>query len=332
MADLNFKTITSTPTGVGGSTGKQTEIAFNENFAKVKTALSDIFTILSEAVISENLTLLKVDTTVSPYVVYYTTDPVDTPDESITWYPLNRGNFSTLLGSPYDNVALKSALDSKVGTSVVQQIQSQVSGLTTTVSDLSSTVSTNTTNIGTNSASISELQNDLLNTVQTQDDQSLYLKYDSVNQVVYISEDGTHWIDISGMNVVWSSISGEITDNQDLVDYVTGLIQDLAEQIELNYAKSTALQNHTSDLNNPHNVTKAQIGLGNVDNTSDLNKPISIAVQAALDNITAGSVPTLNMSASEYQADPPGDNNIYFTSSHFATPEPEPEEPEEPNE
>lgn len=34
---------------------------------------------------------------------------------------------------------------------------------------------------------------------------------------------------------------------------------------------------------NPHNVTPAQIGLGNVDNTSDANKPVSTAQQAALD-------------------------------------------------
>ena len=40
---------------------------------------------------------------------------------------------------------------------------------------------------------------------------------------------------------------------------------------------------HLSDFNNPHSVTKAQVGLGNVDNTSDLNKPISNATQSALD-------------------------------------------------
>lgn len=40
---------------------------------------------------------------------------------------------------------------------------------------------------------------------------------------------------------------------------------------------------HKEDLNNPHAVTKSQVGLGNVDNTSDLNKPISTAQQAALD-------------------------------------------------
>lgn len=39
----------------------------------------------------------------------------------------------------------------------------------------------------------------------------------------------------------------------------------------------SALNNHKADKNNPHNVTKEQLGLGNVDNTSDLNKPISTA-------------------------------------------------------
>ena len=34
---------------------------------------------------------------------------------------------------------------------------------------------------------------------------------------------------------------------------------------------------------NPHSVTKTQVGLGNVDNTSDANKPVSTATQTALD-------------------------------------------------
>jgi hypothetical protein len=37
------------------------------------------------------------------------------------------------------------------------------------------------------------------------------------------------------------------------------------------------------DGTNPHGTTKADVGLGNVDNTSDLNKPISTATQSALD-------------------------------------------------
>ena len=48
------------------------------------------------------------------------------------------------------------------------------------------------------------------------------------------------------------------------------------------YTTNATLTAHTSNKNNPHNVTKEQIGLGNVDNTSDLNKPISTATQIEL--------------------------------------------------
>jgi len=43
------------------------------------------------------------------------------------------------------------------------------------------------------------------------------------------------------------------------------------------------IQSHISSTANPHSVTKSQVGLGSVDNTSDVNKPISIATQSALD-------------------------------------------------
>lgn len=47
-------------------------------------------------------------------------------------------------------------------------------------------------------------------------------------------------------------------------------------------AVQTNLTSHTNNKSNPHGVTKAQVGLGNVDNTSDANKPISTATQTAL--------------------------------------------------
>jgi hypothetical protein len=40
--------------------------------------------------------------------------------------------------------------------------------------------------------------------------------------------------------------------------------------------------NHLSNTSNPHSTTKSQVGLGNVDNTSDLDKPVSTATQTAL--------------------------------------------------
>lgn len=47
---------------------------------------------------------------------------------------------------------------------------------------------------------------------------------------------------------------------------------------------NTSLQEHVSDESNPHNVSKSQVGLGNVDNTSDIDKPVSTAQQNALDS------------------------------------------------
>ena len=47
-------------------------------------------------------------------------------------------------------------------------------------------------------------------------------------------------------------------------------------------ANLSTLTSHTSNTSNPHATTKAQVGLGNADNTSDANKPISTATQTAL--------------------------------------------------
>ena len=58
-------------------------------------------------------------------------------------------------------------------------------------------------------------------------------------------------------------------------------------------ANLSTLSSHISNTSNPHSVTKSQVGLGNVDNTSDANKPISTATQTALNGkentITAGT-------------------------------------------
>ena len=58
-------------------------------------------------------------------------------------------------------------------------------------------------------------------------------------------------------------------------------------------ANLSTLSGHISNTSNPHLVTKAQVGLSNVDNTSDANKPISSATQTALNakenTITAGT-------------------------------------------
>lgn len=47
-------------------------------------------------------------------------------------------------------------------------------------------------------------------------------------------------------------------------------------------ANAEAINAHRTNTSNPHNVTKAQVGLEKVDNTADKDKPISTAVQTAL--------------------------------------------------
>ncbi|HMT13143.1 MAG TPA: hypothetical protein PKE19_00195 [Aestuariivirga sp.] len=48
------------------------------------------------------------------------------------------------------------------------------------------------------------------------------------------------------------------------------------------YATAAALSLHAGSTSNPHSVTKAQVGLGNVDNTADADKPVSTAAATAL--------------------------------------------------
>ena len=56
----------------------------------------------------------------------------------------------------------------------------------------------------------------------------------------------------------------------------------------------SALQAADSRTDNPHAVTKDQVGLGSVDNTSDLDKPIGTLTQTALDALSAADSRTDN--------------------------------------
>lgn len=49
-------------------------------------------------------------------------------------------------------------------------------------------------------------------------------------------------------------------------------------------ALQLVVDTHVADHENPHQVTKAQVGLGRADDTNDMEKPISTAAQAEFDN------------------------------------------------
>lgn len=97
-------------------------------------------------------------------------------------------------------------------------------------------------------------------------------------------------------NGEWESIGGvtsvdweDITNKPDFAS----LYAPLDSQLTLGETVSTAYRGdrgkiayeHTLLNNNPHSVTKSQIGLSNVDNTSDDDKPLSTLQQAALTDL-----------------------------------------------
>ena len=86
-----------------------------------------------------------------------------------------------------------------------------------------------------------------------------------------------------------SSIITDITalqnDYAELNTKVLGLDGRITANTSLINQTSADLTSHKNDKNNPHEVTKEQIGLDKVDNTSDLEKPLSTAAQNAITNI-----------------------------------------------
>jgi methylphosphotriester-DNA--protein-cysteine methyltransferase len=65
----------------------------------------------------------------------------------------------------------------------------------------------------------------------------------------------------------------------ELKTYVDDLIADTGSDVT---ALETKVSNHIANKSNPHTVTKTQVGLGNVNNTSDADKPVSTAQAAAI--------------------------------------------------
>ncbi len=109
--------------------------------------------------------------------------------------------------------------------------------------------------------------------------------------------------------------SGDTADFIPAVGGATYIVQDLnlitvignAETVSANVTAEIGVERaefdaHLIDDNNPHKVTKAQVGLGNVDNTSDANKPVSTAAQTAL-NGKVDKVSGKGLSTNDYTTD-----------------------------
>ena len=90
------------------------------------------------------------------------------------------------------------------------------------------------------------------------------------------------------LTISFGSSSGAGVNQVQYAVETLGLFSDPVKHemdLRIRVASQLELDTHEADFTNPHQVTKDQVGLGDVDNTSDLNKPISTATQTALNDL-----------------------------------------------
>lgn len=137
--------------------------------------------------------------------------------------------------------------------------------------------------------------------------------------------------EIFAAGATFSNIVGSPYDNEALASALNqkadnSTVEELSETVTNNYnTLDTKIDTHIADKTNPHEVTKAQIGLSNVDNTSDLNKPISTATQTALNGKqnTISDLSTIRSNASNgqsaYNTIQTYGDIVTYDASNFAT-------------
>lgn len=103
------------------------------------------------------------------------------------------------------------------------------------------------------------------------------------------NEDGEYgWAPPSeGGDPAWGAITGTLSTQTDLQAALDGKSATSHDHDATYEPKNANIQAHIAATSNPHSVTKAQVGLGSVDNTSDAAKPVSTATQTALDGKAA---------------------------------------------
>jgi len=131
---------------------------------------------------------------------------------------------------------------------------------------------------------------------------SLIAKFSNfMNRVIKLeaiksNKDHEHTDLITSINNINTLLTANDTTLDELQEVINFIKQNKSDLDNLSVSNIAGLQlslNDKSDTSHTHAITKSQIGLGNVNNTSDANKPISNTTQTALNGkentITKGS-------------------------------------------
>ena len=101
--------------------------------------------------------------------------------------------------------------------------------------------------------------------------------YDKIQAIPALTDGDKGDITVSGSGATWT-IDNDVVTNAKLANMATKTYKGRTSALTGD-PEDVAVATLKTDLV----LVKADVGLGNVDNTSDLNKPISTATQAALD-------------------------------------------------
>ena len=157
--------------------------------------------------------------------------------------------------------------------------------LVSAINEVDSHTDTNTSNIGTLSSLTTDAKNNLVAAINEVDSHT-DTNTSNIGTLSSLTTDAKGNL-VSAINEVDSHTDTNTTNIGDLTTLSTTDKTDLVSAINEVYDNAgdiaDDLADHIADTNNPHQVTKAQVGLGNVDNTADIDKPVSTAQQTALD-------------------------------------------------
>jgi hypothetical protein len=268
-----------------GMSGEKFVDKMNANFHATDAQFLAHHDALNIRIISNQIKEIKVENGNT----FYTLDGPDVPEEEKVWHTL-QGEWGKIGGNLEDQTDLLQALNAKANQSdfivlqkAVQDNYAEFQDLVEDVSDIANDLAAIDNQINNNSTGI---------LVRLSTAEALLAKKISSDQVLEIrttdgmslefTTDGHTWKPVSTAGVVeWGDIIGDIGNQADLLLRFSN-IDDAIDNLDM------ALSNHKNNTNNPHQVTAAQVGLGNVDNTSDTDKPLSTAQKQYVDNEISG--------------------------------------------
>ena len=277
-----------------GDRGQVMVTKINTNFHAIDSEFLYMATEIGKRIKSEQIKEIKKENG----HLYYTED-------GSIWTQLDGTTWGQITGTIANQTDLMNILNDKAPLDRFEALVSQVdvneSNITKLLTDMTTAkqnISSLQTAVNQHNEDIDEINSTLAVKISSDTIKAFRQKSGDPNNLEF-TINGRDWVTLLGEQTVvaWGEIVGDIQNQRDLIV----LFNDYSTTDEMNAAikvVSDALTTHTSNTNNPHNVTKEQIGLGNVDNTSDASKPLN-ATQTSTVQELIGQATALMVTSAE---------------------------------